>query len=104
MVMEKGCENYPAFKTLYPEEKDRKNACHMIREDGKYVESGEDDNVIVAKLEANHAALGIFGYSFLMNNADKVQGSLISGVAPEPKTIEDHTYSISRSLFVYVKN
>ncbi|TNE94857.1 MAG: phosphate ABC transporter substrate-binding protein, partial [Gammaproteobacteria bacterium] len=74
-----------------------------IREDGHYIEAGENDNLIVQKLEANHNALGIFGFSFLDQNSDKVQGSTIEGVAPEFETIADKSYSISRPLFFYVK-
>jgi phosphate transport system substrate-binding protein len=76
---------------------------HAVREDGHYIEAGENDNLIVQKLEANHNALGIFGFSFLDQNSDKVQGSSIEGVAPEFETIADKSYSISRPLFFYVK-
>lgn len=76
---------------------------HAIREDGHYIEAGENDNLIIQKLEANHAALGIFGFSFLDQNSDVVQGSTIEGVEPEFETIADKSYSISRPLFFYVK-
>lgn len=76
---------------------------HAIREDGHYIEAGENDNLIIQKLEANHAALGIFGFSFLDQNSDVVQGSTIEGVNPEFETIADKSYSISRPLFFYVK-
>ena len=78
-------------------------ACHTIREDGAYVEAGENDNLIVQKLEANPAALGIFGYSFLDQNSDKVQGSRINGVAPDFDAIADGAYPVSRPLYFYVK-
>jgi phosphate transport system substrate-binding protein len=78
-------------------------ACHTIREDGHYVEVGENDNLIVQKLASNPNALGIFGYSFLEQNADKVQGSHINGVAPDFDTIAESKYPISRPLFFYVK-
>ncbi|WP_461481143.1 substrate-binding domain-containing protein [Porticoccus sp.] len=74
-----------------------------VREDGPYIEAGENDNLIIQKLEANHNAMGIFGYSFLDQNADKVQGSIIEGVAPEFDTIADKSYSVSRPLYFYVK-
>jgi phosphate transport system substrate-binding protein len=77
--------------------------CHTIREDGAYVEAGENDNLIVQKLDANPKALGIFGFSFLDQNSDKVQGSVIGGVAPEFDSIADGSYPISRSLYFYVK-
>lgn len=76
---------------------------HAIREDGHYIEAGENDNLIVQKLEANSNALGIFGFSFLDQNSDKVQGSFIEGVKPEFETIADKSYSISRPLYFYVK-
>ena len=79
-------------------------ACHTIREDGKFIEAGENDNLIVQKLEANRNALGIFGYSFLDQNYDKVQGSLIDGQVPEFEAIADGVYPISRPLYFYVKN
>lgn len=76
---------------------------HAIREDGAYIEAGENDNLIVQKLEANPDALGIFGFSFLDQNADKVQGSKIDGVAPSFDTIADGSYPVSRPLFFYAK-
>lgn len=80
-----------------------KAVAHAIREDGHYIEAGENDNLIVQKLEANPNALGIFGFSFLDQNSDKVQGSFIGGVAPEFETIADKSYAISRPLYFYVK-
>jgi len=77
--------------------------CRTVREDGAYIEAGENDNLIVQKLQANPNALGIFGYSFLEQNSDVVQGSLIGGVAPEFELIADGDYPVSRSLFFYVK-
>jgi phosphate transport system substrate-binding protein len=76
---------------------------HSIREDGAYIEAGENDNLIVQKLEANPAALGIFGFSFLDQNEDKVQGSIIDGHAPTFEGISDGSYPVSRPLFFYVK-
>lgn len=76
---------------------------YSVREDGAYIEAGENDNLIVQKLEANPSALGIFGYSFLEENADKVHGSLINGVEPDFDTIADGDYPISRPLYVYLK-
>lgn len=80
-----------------------KVVAHAIREDGHYIEAGENDNLIVQKLEANPNALGIFGFSFLDQNSDKVQGSIIEGVEPEFDTIANKSYPISRPLFFYVK-
>ncbi len=76
---------------------------HAIREDGAYIEAGENDNLIVQKLGANPNALGVFGYSFLDQNADKVQGSKIDGKAPAFESIADGSYKISRPLYIYVK-
>lgn len=77
--------------------------CRSMREDGAFIEAGENDNLIVQKLEANKNAFGIFGFSFLDQNADKVQGSKIDGVAPEFEAIADGSYPVSRPLFFYVK-
>jgi phosphate transport system substrate-binding protein len=80
-----------------------KSVCHTIREDGAYVEAGENDNLIVQKLESNPAAFGIFGFSFLDQNSDKLQGSTIAGVEPTFEAIADGEYPVSRPLFFYVK-
>ena len=76
---------------------------HAIREDGAYIEAGENDNLIVQKLEANPNAVGVFGFSFLDQNADKVQGSLVDGKAPTFEAIADGSYPVSRPLYFYVK-
>ena len=103
MVMEKGCEGFTEFARDYPDEKDRKKICHNIREDGKYIELGEDYNVTVQKLATNTDAFGIFGFSFYMQNPDKVQASKIDGVTPEVESIVSGKYGISRGLYLYVK-
>ncbi|MGE3969102.1 MAG: PstS family phosphate ABC transporter substrate-binding protein [Dongiaceae bacterium] len=102
LVMDKGCEEFPEVAALEGDAK--KEACQAIREDGAFIEAGENDNLIVQKLEANPKALGIFGYSFLEQNADKLQGSQMDGVAPTFETIADGSYEVSRPLFFYVKN
>jgi phosphate transport system substrate-binding protein len=102
LVMEKGCEAYD-FSKAYPDEKERKKACQNIREDGKYVDSGEDDNVIIQKLASDPAAFGIFGYSYYDNNRAKIQANQIEGVLPDFDSVESGKYSVSRSLYVYVK-
>lgn len=101
LAMEVGCASFPAVAAL--DENSMTAACHTIREDGAYVEAGENDNLVVQKLEANPAALGIFGYSFLDQNSDKVQGSKINGVAPDFDAIADGAYPVSRPLYFYVK-
>lgn len=103
LVMEAGCWHMEAYKQAYSDFNLRKKACHEIREDGAYIEAGENDNLIVQKLNSNPDSLGIFGYSFLEENANLVQGSKISGVAPEHDTIADGSYVISRPLYVYFK-
>ncbi len=101
LVMEKGCGN-ELLKAI-PDEKKRKKACHLIREDGRYIESGEDDNIIVQKLVSNDQAFGILGYSFYEENSDRIQANQVEGVLPAYETIESGAYGVSRSLFVYVK-
>lgn len=104
LAMEGGCKKFDWIAAL--EKKDEgqyKSICHTIREDGAYVEAGENDNLILQKLQANPSALGIFGFNFLDQNTDKVQGSAVDGVAPTFDTIADNSYPISRPLFFYVK-
>lgn len=101
LVMEPGCEAFEVIAAL--ESGDRAVACHTMREDGAYVEAGENDNLIVQKLEANPTAVGIFGFSFLDQNRDKVQGALVDGIAPEFESIADGRYPVSRPLYSYVK-
>ncbi len=105
LAMEGGCNAIPEIKALKKsDEKKHKAVCQGIREDGAYIEAGENDNLIVQKLVANKNALGIFGYSFLEQNADKVQGAKIDGIAPTYDSISDGSYPVSRSLYFYVKN
>ncbi len=105
LAMEGGCNSFPELKALKKtDEKKHKAVCQGIREDGAYIEAGENDNLIVQKLEANQNALGIFGYSFLEQNEDKVQGSKVDGVEPTYDSISDGSYPVSRSLYFYVKN
>lgn len=104
LVMDHGCKEFPAIKELEKaDEKKAKAACQTIREDGAFIEAGENDNLIVQKLAANPNALGIFGYSFLEENLDKIQAETINGVAPTFENIADGKYPVSRPLFVYVK-
>jgi phosphate transport system substrate-binding protein len=80
-----------------------KSICHTVREDGAFIEAGENDNLIVQKLNANSNALGIFGFSFLDQNADQIQGAMIDGFEPTFESIADGTYPVSRPLYFYVK-
>jgi phosphate transport system substrate-binding protein len=81
-----------------------KNDCTPMRTDGPFIEAGENDNLIVQRLEADANAVGIFGYSFLFENQDKLQAITIAGVEPSMETIASGKYGISRPLFVYIKN
>ena len=101
LVMEEAANEFPFIKAM--DKNDYKAAAHTIREDGAYVEAGENDNLIVQKLTANPDALGIFGFSFLDQNTDMIQGSFIDGVQPTFEAIADGTYPVSRPLFFYVK-
>lgn len=104
LAMEGGCEKIEAIAALEDTDEDKyKAVCHGIREDGAYVEAGENDVLIVRKLEANPNAFGIFGYSFLEQNMDKIQGNKINGVADTYENISSGEYPISRSLYIYVK-
>ncbi len=105
LAMEGGCKKFGWIKAMKKKDKKKYKAlCHGIREDGAFVEAGENDVLIVKKLEANPKAFGIFGFSFLDQNADKIQGSQINGVAPTFDAIADNSYPVSRPLFFYVKN
>lgn len=104
IAMEGGAKQIEVLAALRKDDKNAfKKAAHAIREDGVYVEAGENDNLIIQKLEANSNAFGIFGFSFLDQNADKVKGAVVNGVAPEFENIAAGDYQISRSLFFYVK-
>lgn len=104
MAMEGGCKAFPELKELIKkDEKQLKPVCHSIREDGVYVEAGENDNLIVQKLEADPNSLGIFGYSFLDQNRDQLQGSVVGGKAPSFDNIANGSYPLSRPLFIYIK-
>lgn len=105
LAMEGGCKKFPAIKAMKKKNKKQYKAmCHGIREDGAFVEAGENDVLIIQKLVANPNAFGIFGFSFLDSNADKIQGSKIGGIAPEFETIAGGDYPVSRSMYFYVKN
>ncbi len=105
LAMEGGCKATPWIAELKNTDKDRYKAiCHTIREDGAFVEAGENDNLIVQKLEANPNAFGIFGYSFLDQNAEKVKGAAVDGVVPTFDAIASGAYPVSRPLFFYVKS
>jgi phosphate transport system substrate-binding protein len=104
LYMEAGCRTYPWLNTLRGQDEKRfKRVCHTLREDGAFVEAGENDNLIVQKIEANRNAVGIFGFSFLEENMDKLRGSKIDGVEPTYESIASGKFPASRPLFIYVK-
>lgn len=104
LAMEGGCDTFDWVAALAKSDKFlHKEACHTIREDGRFIEAGENDNLIVQKLEANPNALGIFGFSFLDQNSDIVQPSLIDDTEPTFESISDGSYPVSRPLYFYVK-
>jgi len=104
LAMEGGAKNFAWIKDMKKKDKKKyKSICHTIREDGAYIEAGENDNLIVQKLEANPNAVGIFGFSFLDQNMDKIHGSVVDGFAPTFDAIASGDYPVSRPLFFYVK-
>ena len=104
LALEGGCNAFDWVKALSKSDKDLyKEVCHTVREDGRFIEAGENDNLIVQKLEANPNALGIFGFSFLDQNSDIVQPSWIDGTEPTFESISDGSYPVSRPLYFYVK-
>jgi phosphate transport system substrate-binding protein len=104
LAMEGGCATFPWIAKLKAaDEAKYKRLCQTIREDGRFVEAGENDNLIVQKLRANPKAVGVFGYSFLEQNEDVVRGARVNGVEPTFENIAEGSYPVSRPLFVYVK-
>jgi phosphate transport system substrate-binding protein len=104
LILTKGCETDPAMKALKETDKDKHKAlCTKLREDGAYVDAGENDNLIVSKIAENPKAIGIFGFSFLEENATKLKGITMNGIAPTYQTVSDFTYPGARPLFIYVK-
>ena len=104
LILEKGCDSDPAMKALKESNSDQhKSFCTKIREDGAYVEAGENDNLLVQKVSANPGAIGILGYSFLEENGAKVRGIPLAGIAPTAATIGDLTYPGARQVYIYAK-
>lgn len=104
LVMEVGAGKFESLAALKKSDsKAFEGVWKSIREDGVFVEAGENDNLIVQKLEANKNAYGIFGFSFLEENAGKIKGLEVDGVAPSIETIASGDYSVARPLFVYAK-
>lgn len=104
LAMEGGCKTFEWIEAMEKSDKDAYKAlCQTIREDGAYIEAGENDNLIVQKLKANRSALGIFGFSYLDQNTDVVQGAKVEGAEPDFDNIASGDYPLSRPLFFYVK-
>ncbi|RHW17440.1 phosphate ABC transporter substrate-binding protein [Sphingomonas gilva] len=104
LIMVPGCDADPAMKALKETNEDQhEQICSKIREDGAYIESGENDNLIVQKLASNPTALGVLGYSFLEENQNSIRGVSMNGVAPTYQTISDFSYPGARAMFIYVK-
>ena len=104
LAIEGGCKTFPELKAIKKQDKKKYKAiCRAVREDGAFIEAGENDNLIVQKLVENENAFGVFGFSFLIENEDKIQGSTVDGMAPTMETIADKSYGVSRPLYFYVK-
>jgi phosphate transport system substrate-binding protein len=102
--MEAGCRTFEWLEALADADPERQRlVCHTVREDGAFVEAGENDNLIVQKLVANRGTIGIFGYSYLDQNLDRLKSLPIDGILPTYDTIADASYPISRPLYFYVK-
>jgi phosphate transport system substrate-binding protein len=102
LVMLEGCAEFPAIEAL--DDTRKEEVCERMRQDGPFVEAGENDNLIVQRLQADHNALGIFGYSFLFENSDSLKAVGVDGVVPNAESIADGSYGVSRPLFIYIKN
>jgi len=104
LILEKGCDTDAAMQALKKsDEKAHKTACTTIRDDGAYVEAGENDNLLVQKVSAEPGTLGVLGFSYLEENADKVTPVSLAGVSPTEETIANLSYPGSRKLYVYLK-
>jgi phosphate transport system substrate-binding protein len=104
LAMEGGCNEFAWIKAIKTSDENLyQTICQTLREDGRFIEAGENDNLIVQKLQVNSSALGIFGFSFLDQNSDSVQGSKVDGVEPTFDAIAAGQYPVSRPLYIYVK-
>jgi phosphate transport system substrate-binding protein len=104
LILEVGCDSNPEMKALKDSDKDlHTQVCTEVRSDGAYVDQGEQDNLIVQKIASNPKAVGVFGYSYLEENLDKVQGLPMNGVEPTYENISTFAYPGARAMFVYAK-
>jgi phosphate transport system substrate-binding protein len=105
LVLHDGCSALPGMADLKKSDEDKWNeVCSRMRQDGPFIEAGENDNLIVQRLMADPNAVGIFGYSFLYENSDKLKPVKVNGIEPNFDTIADGSYPVARPLFIYVKN
>jgi len=105
LILTKGCDSDPAMAALKKSDETRhKKVCTTVREDGAYVDAGENDNLIVQKLIADPRAVGIFGFASLEENTDTLIGSTLDGVVPTYAAIADFSYPGARPLYIYVKS
>jgi phosphate transport system substrate-binding protein len=105
LAMEGGAENIPCLSTLKKEDKEIwKAVVYGVREDGAWIDAGENDNLMVSKLNTNPDAVGVFGFSFLDQNSDSIKGAIINNIEPTFENIAGGDYKISRSLFFYIKH
>ena len=104
LILDKGCNTDPAMEALEASDEDRhKQTCTQIREDGAFIEAGENDNLLVQRVSENEGAIGVLGYSYLEENQARVRGIPLAGIAPTAATIGDFSYPGARKLFIYVK-
>lgn len=103
LVMKKGCSEVREFTDAMYDKNERERKCKTLREDGRYIETGENGNLIAQKLIGDTDAIGILGFSFLDQNTGKIQGSIIEGVSPSFESIQDGSYPVSRPLYFYIK-
>ena len=105
LVMHDGCKDLPGMADLKKADGDKwDEVCSRMRQDGPFVEAGENDNLIVQRLESDPNAVGIFGYSFLYENNDKLKAVKVAGVEPTFDTIADSSYPVARPIYFYIKN
>ena len=104
LMLERGCDTDPAMAALKESDADRhRTLCTQIREDGAFIEAGENDNLLMQRVATNPGSIGVLGYSFLQENRDRVRGIAIGGIEPTDATIQDGTYPGARQMFVYLK-
>ncbi len=103
LVMEEGCKNLKEYVAAFPDQKIRKKNCSVVRSDGRFIEAGENDNLIVQKLRNDPNALGIFGFSFLEENHNLIQAAVIENAAPSFANITSGVYPVARPLYIYYK-